>query len=443
MPDHPAALRAAALLAFLAAPRAGATVATGLSSFDGVEETLVRYFPAERRFVPDGFVNIVDEGGGVFRMRLRHASDQWDGDRDTRNRDRQRAEVKGLGPHQKDGETFEYATTWRTDPLFHGSKRFCHLFQLKSTDGDSGSPLITMSIEQRPGQASVRYWSGGQKSSIAAREFRYVPGAWETVRIRVRTSRKSDGEVLVSVDGDPFQGVHGVAVFRPDASDYRPKWGLYRGVGPGTDLGDDFVEHKDVRADRLGGAAVDNGDLERAARERARLSPAAAIAWLQAQPPSPGRDFALASLAADWEGSDPSAAMAWAEAEAPPGAREDAETRVYTRWAERDPAAATAWLRARAPRPSLDGLLWLQATDTTLRYVSRPAALACAGLISDPGLRFRAYEEVVLIWARDPAEGPNASRYVENEARLDPIQRSDLAAELARRRVGRPGRSDD
>ena len=60
-------------------------------------------------------------------------------------KDRQRAEVKGLGPHQKTNQTFEYSMQWRTNPEFVGINRFCHIFQLKATDGDNGAPLVRFS----------------------------------------------------------------------------------------------------------------------------------------------------------------------------------------------------------------------------------------------------------------------------------------------------------
>src|SRR5687768_7872902 len=81
-----------------------AVTATGLKSFEGVEEPKVRYIVAGDRFEPDDFVNIADVGDKTVRMTLRYRADAWwDGDRTTKSKDRQRAEVKGLGPHQKEG----------------------------------------------------------------------------------------------------------------------------------------------------------------------------------------------------------------------------------------------------------------------------------------------------------------------------------------------------
>jgi len=78
---------------------------------------------------PDDFTNIMDAGSNTVRMTLRyHAGDWWDGDRDRHDTSRQRAEVKGIGPHQKPGEMFEYATTWRTSTNFYGSGNFLPCF---------------------------------------------------------------------------------------------------------------------------------------------------------------------------------------------------------------------------------------------------------------------------------------------------------------------------
>jgi len=227
----------------LGAPLMRATVtADNLRSFEGIEEPELRYIIATGKFVYDPFVNITDVGDHAVRMTLRYNRDWWDSDRDRIDTTRQRAEVKGLGPHQKPGETFEYATTWRTDPDFRGSDRFCHVFQLKATDGDNGLPLVVLSVLDGVGHAGVRYCPG--KEFLPVRDFPFKPGAWQNVRIRIKTSEKDDGEVLVSVDGDDFQGAKGVRVSRPEASDYRPKWGLYRGLTKGMAIHDDWVEHR-------------------------------------------------------------------------------------------------------------------------------------------------------------------------------------------------------
>jgi len=231
-----------------------AGTATRLADFEGVEEPELRYLVKTGKFVYDDYVNIRDAGEHTVRMTLRyHAGDWWDSDRDKQDTSRQRAEVKGIGPHQKNGDTFEYGTTWRTSPGFRPAERFCHVFQLKATDGDDGAPLVVLSILAEPGKAEVRYWSGAAKGFSKVREVAWQPDTWQTIRIRVTTSPKEDGAIVVSVNGDEFQGLKGISVYRPDATDYRPKWGLYRGIDKDKPmpLGDDWVEHKDAMAQKL------------------------------------------------------------------------------------------------------------------------------------------------------------------------------------------------
>lgn len=225
--------------------------ATNLAGFEGIEEPVVKYMVAQRKFVPDDFTNITDVGDGTVRMTLRYQEDWWDGDRDRHDTSRQRAEVKGIGPHQQNGETFEYATTWRTSMNFYGTEKFCHVFQLKAVNGDDGAPLVTLSIRAGTSNCCVHYWSGNARGFKDVRVFHWSPGVWENVRIRIKTSTAGDGAILVSVNGDDFQGVNNVAVFRPDATEYRPKWGLYRGTDRNLPPGESYLEHRNASAQKL------------------------------------------------------------------------------------------------------------------------------------------------------------------------------------------------
>jgi hypothetical protein len=119
---------------------------------------------------------------------------------------------------------------------------------LKATDGDKGAPLVVMSILSGSNNAAVRYYSGQDGFKIA-RQFTWKPGQWQTVRIRVKTTPKAEGELTASIGGDEFKGVSGLPMFRPQSTDYRPKWGFYRGVTP--EMHDDWVEHKDATARKL------------------------------------------------------------------------------------------------------------------------------------------------------------------------------------------------
>jgi hypothetical protein len=414
-----------AAVSCMLASAAHAATATGLSSFEGVEEPVVKFYPATGRFERDGFKNIADLGHGTFRMTARFNAEWWDGDRDTENKDRQRAEVKGLGPHQKHGDSFLYATTWRTNATFRATGGFCHIFQLKATNGDSGMPLITLSL--RGDKASVEANPAGPK--IVAREFPWKPGTWQTVRIQVKTTADNTGELLVSVDGDRFQGKTGIALSRPGSDEYRPKWGLYRRAAVHAAMGDDFVEHKDVSAHNAAAKAVDNRALENEARAMARAkSERATLDWLGRKPATLTRDLATATIAALWAERDPAAAMAWAE-RLPAGALAvEAKSRIFSRWVDQDVTAAQKWLHLAAPDPGLDKMVWLFVTDTTFRYVNRPTALAAAPLIVDRELRRLAFEHVLEIWAR--AERGPALQFLEATPSLAPAEKVAVRAKL-------------
>jgi hypothetical protein len=229
-------------------PSTHAATATRLKDFEGTEEPEVKCIAATGKFERDTHINIADTGSGVVRMTLRYSPEWWDGDRSNADKSRQRAEVKGIGPHQKTGDTFEYSTTWRTNPEFHGADKFCHVWQLKATDGDNGAPLVVLSVLNGTQKVAVRFCSGKASGFKVAREFPWRPGVWQTVRIRVTTADTAAGMILVSVNGDEFQGVRALPVFRPAATDYRPKWGLYRGITPQLPHGESWVEHKDASA---------------------------------------------------------------------------------------------------------------------------------------------------------------------------------------------------
>jgi Polysaccharide lyase len=226
--------------------------ATSLSSFEGIEEPTVIYHPSTATFTADSYANIVDEGAGMFRYTLRYQPnlDYWDGDRATTNTDRQRAEVKGLGPHQETNQTFEYSFDWRTDSNFIGTTSFCHIFQLKATNGDDSPPLVTLSLSTN-NTGRLQLWSGTAANSTVARTFSYADNVWEHADIIIHAATDNTGFVEASLNGDPFKGLFNLPVYRPDATDYRPKWGFYRGINSNLFVGTNYVEDRNVTAQAL------------------------------------------------------------------------------------------------------------------------------------------------------------------------------------------------
>jgi hypothetical protein len=240
-----------------------ATTATSLSSFGGIEEPTVIYHPSTNTFTTgDTYVNITNPSSGVFQMLLRYSTTAWDGDRDTTNTDRQRAEVKTLGPNQLKGQTFIYTTTWRTNPQYVGSGGFDHITQLKPVDGvegSSGAPLVTTSIAAGTSSANVNYASTSFSpadvfSPRIVRSFTWAPNTWlaEAIKVTPSGDGQNTGEVEASINGDAYQGVTGTEVSRPSSTTYYPKWGLYRGVSTTSGFSpNDYVQHSNVTATQV------------------------------------------------------------------------------------------------------------------------------------------------------------------------------------------------
>src|SRR3954454_21097810 len=227
------------------------------SGFEGLEEATVLYYPGTNTFVPDpgSFPNHVDEGGGLFRDTLRNnypTQGWWDGDRDTTNTDRQRTEAKGivgLG-HQGVDQTFEYSFDFRTNPGFSGTSHFCDFFQLKATNGNDASPLVAGALYKSGSTTYMRFDSDGDGRTGTVGTFSFAAGQWYHADIRITTclSTESTGQVTASVDGSNFVGFTNSPIYLTDSTDYRPKFGFYRGIGTGYGVpaGDSWFEHRTV-----------------------------------------------------------------------------------------------------------------------------------------------------------------------------------------------------
>ena len=171
------------------------------------------------------FQNHVDEGGGMFRDTLRNeyptplppyaaGPGWWDGDgANSANTDRQRSEPKGivgLG-HQQVEQTFEYSFDFRTDPTFTATSNFCHIFQLKATNGDDSPPLATISLYKNGSGIQGRVdcftdgTSGTPQNEIIPTTFNYTAGQWIHFVIRITPCAQGEttGGIQLSVNGGP------------------------------------------------------------------------------------------------------------------------------------------------------------------------------------------------------------------------------------------------
>ncbi len=227
-----------------------AVTATSYSSFGGVEEPTQIYRPSSNSFENDSYDNTTSPSSGVFRFELRFSSSFWDGDRATNQKDRQRAEVRQLGTRQKHNETYEYTSTWKTNTGFKRGGHFTHVTQVKAADGNNAPPLVVVTILSNTTMALQKCsGSDGGLNSVATNGF--AAGTTYTTRVRLKASTSSSGSLQFSVNGGSLKGSTGIAMYRPSATQYHPKWGLYRGVHAGDSIGTATVEHRSVSSNKL------------------------------------------------------------------------------------------------------------------------------------------------------------------------------------------------
>jgi autotransporter-associated beta strand protein len=255
-----------------AASAATLVVVQNEAGFEGLEEPTVIYFPASNTFQndPTNYQNHVDEGGGLFRDTLRNeyptplppytsGPGWWDGDgADSSRTDRQRSEPKGivgLG-HQQVEQTFEYSFDFRTNPGFTATSNFCHVFQLKATNGDDSPPLATISLYKNGSGIQGRVdcftdgTSGTPQNEIIPTTFSYTAGQWIHFVIRITPCAQGEttGGIQLSVNGGAFNGVTNQAIDLQGSTDFRPKFGFYRQIttSNGVPAGDSWVEHRTI-----------------------------------------------------------------------------------------------------------------------------------------------------------------------------------------------------
>jgi hypothetical protein len=162
-----------------------------------------------------------------------------DTDRQT-NFDRSRMEIK-VSPSKgaqdplkaRKGQTFTYSWRFRMNSQMGFSSRFTHMFQLKSSGGDDGAPLITITGRKSGSADKLEVIHTGPPSlgRLATSSLAGLKGVWLSVELRATfdddgaismTIKKPDGTAVIS-----FNRQH-VDLWR-DGDHIRPKWGIYRG----------------------------------------------------------------------------------------------------------------------------------------------------------------------------------------------------------------------
>jgi hypothetical protein len=118
---------------------------------------------------------------------------------------------------------------------------------LKGVDGDNGSPLVVNSILSSS-SAALRYCSNGQSGFTVARSYSFTVGSFMRSTIRIKPSTGTGGIVQLGINGGSLSGKSGIALYRSGSTQYRPKWGSYRGVSSSSPYGNDTVEQKGVMA---------------------------------------------------------------------------------------------------------------------------------------------------------------------------------------------------
>lgn len=228
-----------------------AVTATSYSSFGGVEEPTKIYTVSTGAFTNDSYDNTTTPSSGNFRFTLRYRQNQWwDGDRDKLDKTRQRAEVRQLGTRQKTNETYDYSSTWKTNTGFKRGTKFTHIMQVKANNGDNAAPLVVVTIVSNTSM-QLQKCSGTTSGLSQVSSNSFSAGSTYTTRVRLKVSTSSSGSLQFSVNGGSLKGQTGIPMYRPSATEYHPKWGLYRGLDNNQPFGDDYLEHRNVSSNKI------------------------------------------------------------------------------------------------------------------------------------------------------------------------------------------------
>ncbi len=207
------------------------------------------------------------DGINAFAM-VNHAVGDYDGT----NYDRQRNEIKinsssADNLEAKEGQTFTYKWKFRVGEDFPKPTGFCHIFQLKATEGgEAGSPLLTFTISNGEDELLFRHARiGADMSTVRVLDsipMSNIRGNWVEAEVTVLnkdaghvTMTLKDvktGALLMSCDEDADMWR------RPEAKDAdgkwyetdfpavsgqinRPKWGIYQALPSNRVLANDAI----------------------------------------------------------------------------------------------------------------------------------------------------------------------------------------------------------
>ncbi|MCR8634182.1 hypothetical protein [Paenibacillus radicis (ex Xue et al. 2023)] len=143
------------------------------------------------------------------------------------------------------GETLTYKWKFKVDSTMLVSKRFTHIFQLKSEGGDNDHPIVTFSGAKTSSgdELQIRYSSSSSSGDTILKSIDWssVQGTWIEATVTARMSdngslsvslKKLDGTTLAS-----YSKSSGVDMWR-SGNFIRPKWGIYRSLEDITNLND-------------------------------------------------------------------------------------------------------------------------------------------------------------------------------------------------------------
>ncbi len=166
--------------------------------------------------------------------------------------DRQRNEIKtdGKSPASlvaQEGETMTMEWKFKLPKGFTTTKKFTHIHQLKGLDNSShtaevGTPLITFTCYSKGNgreTLEVRYDDrnlGQGQTTVAKAPLDEFKNVWVSVSERVKFGVDGSYEVTVKRVSDGKLLLHhkmdNVDMWRTATTGMRPKWGIYRYIGP-------------------------------------------------------------------------------------------------------------------------------------------------------------------------------------------------------------------